>query len=161
MRSNITRILSIALALLLLTGSAAAGAQVVTDDEMGGVGGLPSDVDPFDHEPADSVGEWLEGLGTFRYHEFFAGWTPDYAPFDDELDRPWGPTGNPTPTDGDDTPGPCEENPDSLECKSATCDALDDELNEAWEDRDNMTDEEREAWQETRGWYRSNCLNTP
>ena len=42
--------------------------------------------------------------------------------------------------------------PDSLDCKKATCDDLDDVLDEHWE---NGTSDEIE---DLRDWYRENCL---
>ena len=145
MKTKLTRILMLALSLMLLAGTSAAAANGPhTDDEMGGIGGLPSDVDPADHESPESVGEWLDRIGPVLGGDLLSGWTPEYAPIDGER-GPWGPGQDPTPTGGeDDDTTECEKNPDSLACKSETCDALDDELNEAWEDRDDMTDEERE-----------------
>lgn len=157
MRTNITRILTLAIAFLLLAGSAAAGAQPATDGEMGGIGGLDGTVDPADLETADSFGEWLEQNGVLLDRGLF-----DHLLFFNDLKDPFGPADRPVPTGGDDeTPDACEEAPGSLECKSATCDALDEELSEAWENQDDMTDEEREAWQATRAWYGANCLHTP
>lgn len=162
---RITSALALALGLVLLAGSAPASAGGPhTDSDMGGVGGAagaPGDIDPYDDQLADSVGEWLDKWDTLDIDIVILRDIPGLPLRDEFGPRPGpdGPRGD--DNDDDDDQSACEQDPDSPQCKSETCDALDGELDEAHEDWYDLTEEEREAIQEKRDWYQANCLGTP
>ena len=160
MKTKLTRVIALALSLMLLAGTSAAAANGPhTDSDMGGVGGMAGSgeidtFDPMDNRPARSVGEWLDKWNggfdiDFRLIRDVGGLIPGIPTGDGPSD---GPAGDPTPKDDDET-DPCEANPDSPQCTRAVCDQLDGVLNEYWE---NGESDEIE-W--LRDWYESNCLN--
>lgn len=163
MKTKLTRILALALSLMLLAGTSAAAANGPhTDSDMGGVGGAAgsiegADFDPADHEPAGSIGEWLDQWnGPIDIDIDLLRGVPGLVP----TGTPGEPQPNPGPTGGDEQTE-CEKNPDSIQCKGEQCDAIEPELDEGHDNWYELSEEEQDELREKRDWYRDNCLGTP